>query len=99
VDTKGDEMKALKLLGALALNTMIANPMQRLAISGQDIDEAIIELEELQSRSCLSCVSCNKDMQLTSYPPQYTLSCGVFNTVFVNDFKQSCSRYEAKDNK
>lgn len=48
-------MKALELLGRLSLNMCIANPMERIAISGTDVYEAIIELEALQSRSCDGC--------------------------------------------
>ena len=48
-------MKALELLGRLSLNMCIANPMERIAISGTDVYEAIIELEALQSRSCEGC--------------------------------------------
>ena len=48
-------MKALELLGRLSLNMCIANPMERIAISGTDVYEAIAELEALQSRSCEGC--------------------------------------------
>ena len=48
-------MKALELLGRLSLNMCIANPMERIAISGTDVYESIIELEALQSRSCEGC--------------------------------------------
>ena len=60
--------------------------------------EPIIELEEaMKPKTCLNCVACNKDYQLMSNPPQFGLKCGVFKTVFVNDFKQSCSKYTPKD--
>ena len=63
-------------------------------------EERIKELEEaMKPKTCLGCLHCNKAYQLTSCPPQYELNCGVFKTVFVNDFKQYCSRYEPKDNK
>ena len=53
--------------------------------------------EAMKPKTCLGCLHCNKAYQLTSCPPQYELNCGVFKTVFVNDFKQYCSRYEPKD--
>ena len=63
-----------------------------------ELDEAIEELEEaMKPKTCLGCLHCNKAYQLTSCPPQYELNCGVFKTVFVNDFKQYCSRYEPKE--
>lgn len=40
-------MKALELLGRLSLNMCIANPMERIAISGTDVYEAIEELEAM----------------------------------------------------
>jgi hypothetical protein len=40
-------MKALELLGRLSLNMCIANPMERIAISGTDVYEAIAELEAM----------------------------------------------------
>ena len=52
--------------------------------------------EAMKPKTCLGCLHCNKAYQLTSCPPQYELNCGVFKTVFVNDFKQYCSRYEPK---
>ena len=63
------------------------------------IHQDIAELEEaMKPKTCLGCLHCNKAYQLTSLPPQYKLNCGVFKTVFVNYFKQYCSRYEPKDN-
>lgn len=52
--------------------------------------------EAMKPKTCLGCLHCNKAYQLASRPPQYKLNCGVFKTVFVNDFKQYCSRYEPK---
>ena len=88
-------MKALKLLGALALNTMIANPMQRLAISGQDIEEAIAELEALQSRSCEGC----KNHIVYDMPEGNINSCLIYEIderLCVRKFKW-LDRYEAKE--
>ena len=47
---KEKEMKALELLGRLSLNMCVANPMERIAISGTDVHEAIIELNALSSQ-------------------------------------------------
>lgn len=64
-----------------------------------EMNKAIEELEKaMKPKTCLGCLHCNKAYQLTSCPPQYELNCGVFKTVFANDFKQYCSRYEPKDN-
>ena len=68
----------------------------------QDKDDEIELLkhrveEAMKPKTCLGCLHCNKAYQLTSFPPQYELNCGVFKTVFVNDFKQYCSRYEPKE--
>ena len=52
--------------------------------------------EAMKPKTCLGCLHCNKAYQLASRPPQYKLNCGVFKTVFVNDFKQYCSSYEPK---
>ena len=81
----------------------ILNSMRELELKNElstsGTDAAIVELEEaMKPKTCLGCLHCNKAYQLTSCPPQYELNCGVFKTVFVNDFKQYCSRYEPKDN-
>ena len=57
-------MKALELLGRLSLNMCIANPMERIAISGTDVYEAIAELEEaMKPKSCDGCIREEEDMQ------------------------------------
>ena len=58
------------------------------------IKEAKLELVKQQARNCLSCKKCNKSYQLLSDPPQYELTCGIFKTVTINNFKQICSEYE-----
>ena len=57
------------------------------------IKEAREELEKQQSQNCLSCKKCSKSYQLLSDPPQYELTCGIFKTVTIDNFKQVCSEY------
>ena len=78
-------MKALELLGRLSLNMCIANPMERIAISGTDVYEAIAELEALQQPK--SCNRCKKQghhqCPIIALDEDYIDFC--------------CNRYEAKE--
>lgn len=45
----------------------------------------------LLNECCINCEFCDTSMMLLSDPPQYQLNCGVLSTVYINDFKQSCT--------
>jgi len=74
-------MKALELLQRNLINMAIANPMERLGISGYELKEAIAELEEaMKPKSCegcrwkyepysenLPCCSCDRSVGIDYY--------------------------------
>ena len=96
-------MKALELLGRLSLNMCIANPMERIAISGTDVYEAIAELEAInltrrewyqkgfneamKQRTCDGCDNNHKDRTIF-YDGKKALMCTFCKYCAVSYFKQ-----------
>ena len=89
MDTKGDEMKALEILVRIT-----RTPQDLFRYSDKELDEAIAELEALQSRSCEGCeyLYINKHSEFVEYCTDLSIEIPYSDiTTFC------CNRYEPKE--